>query len=73
MWFQKITNRMERKGIVKRGQFGDYDVEIVMNTDGKFVVRADDFDKDLQGGVFSDYHTTDSLEAAQDWAEKRFG
>lgn len=72
MWFQKITSRMKRNEIVKRGQFGKYDVEIV-NTGGKFVVRADDFDKDLQGGVFSDYHATDSLEAAQDWAEKRFG
>ena len=71
MWYKKQTKRMEKRGIVCRGEFSGYDVEIVKDGD-EYKIFMDDFNKDLQGGVLSAYHTTSSLEKAKSWVENYF-
>lgn len=71
MNWTKPSKRMQRKGVVARGRFGDYDVEIT-EAGGDYIVSMDDFEKDPQGGVFSEVHRDATLEAAKAWTETFF-
>ncbi len=68
-WQKNITKRQARRGVVCAGSYGRGDLEIVKRE--KYYLLYEDFNKDLQGGEFTELPPFDSLEDAIQAAETK--